>query len=114
MSLPNPQLTHESGDVIGEKLSGIGTIRCVTFASPSEVERDAGKVLGVLCHLEGVTGVIGGQVGNENERLAGSLLVIVHGEVVCLDLRHWGSLLSNVCQPPARGSSLASAVHAQA
>jgi hypothetical protein len=45
-------------------------------------------VLGVLRHLEGVTGVICGQVGNENEGLSGSLLLIVHGEVVGFDLGH--------------------------
>src|SRR5712692_427140 len=88
MRLCDAQGADESGNVVCEKLSGIGAFRFVGFASPSEVERDAGKVLGIFCHLEGVTGVIGGQVGNENEGLASSLLVIVHGDVVCFDLRH--------------------------
>src|SRR5258708_39592929 len=88
MRLADPQGLHKSGDIVGEKLSGIDTFRFVGFASPSEVERDAGKVLGVLCHLEGVTGVVSGQIRKENEGLSGSLLVIVHRDVVGFDLRH--------------------------
>src|SRR5713101_8336507 len=96
MRLLDPRGWHESGNVVREKLSGIDAFRFVRFTCPSEVERDAGKVLGVLCHLEGVTGVIGGQIRNENEGLSGSLLVIVHRDVVGFDLRH-GSLSFRMC-----------------
>ncbi len=88
MRLRDAERLHEGSNIVGEKLRGIDAFRFVGFASPSEVERDAGKVLGVFRHLKSVTGMIGGQVGNENEWLACSLLVIVHGDVVCFDLRH--------------------------
>jgi len=74
MRLLDSRDLHESGNIVREKFGGIDALWFVGFTCPSEVERDAGKVLGVLCHLEGVTGVIGGQVGNENEGLTGSLL----------------------------------------
>ena len=74
--------------IVRKQLDGIGAFRFVAFASPSEVERDAGEVLRIFGDLKGVTGVIGGQVGNEYEWIAGSLLVIVHGDVVGFDLRH--------------------------
>src|SRR6266545_3066217 len=63
----------------------------VAFPRSAEVDGEAGEVLGVLRHLEGVTSVIGGQVGNEDQRFSGSLLVIVHGDVIGFDFRH-GSL----------------------
>ena len=88
MRLWDPKGLHESSDVIGEKFSGIGAFRFIGFASPPQVQRNAVRVLGIFFHLEGVTGVIGAQEGNENERLIASLLVIVHRDVVCLDLRH--------------------------
>ena len=88
MRLLDSDSLHESGNIVREKLGGIGALRFVRFTSPPEVERDAGKVLGILSHLEGVTGVIGGQLRNKNEGLTGSLLIIVHRDVVGFNLRH--------------------------
>ena len=88
MGLPNPCGLHESGNVVRQKLGGIDAFEFIRFTCPSKIERDAGKVLGVLCHLEGVAGVIGGQVRNENEWLSSSLLVVVHCDVIGFDLRH--------------------------
>src|SRR6266567_1863360 len=96
MCLLDPSGLHESGNIVREKLGGIDAFWFVRFTCPSEVERDAGKVLGVLRHLEGVTCVIGGQVRNENERLTDSLLVIVQRDVVGFDLRH-GSQSFRMC-----------------
>src|SRR5262245_34105628 len=45
-------------------------------------------MLRVLGDLEGVAGVISGQIGNEKKRLAASLLFIVDREVVGVDFRH--------------------------
>src|SRR5229473_4511571 len=88
MRLLEPQSIHESGNIVSKIFGGIDAFGLVRFTCPSQVERDAGKVLGVLCHLEGVTSVIGGQIRKENERLSGSLLVIVHRDVVGFDFRH--------------------------
>jgi len=88
MRLSDSQGPHKSGNVVGEKLGGIGALSFVRFPCPPQVERNARKVLGIFCDLEGITGVIGGQVRNENKRLAGSLLVLVYGDVVRFDLRH--------------------------
>src|SRR5438105_5898803 len=96
MRLLDSRDLHESGNVIREKFGRIGSLWFVGFTCPSEIQRDASKVLGVLCHLEGVTTVIGGQVGDENEGLTVSLLVIVHRDVVGFDLRH-GSQSFRVC-----------------
>src|SRR5216683_6900163 len=96
MRLMDPRGMHESGNIVPQKLGGIDALGFVRFTCPSQVEREAGKVLGVLCHLEGVTGVIGGQIRKENERLSGSLLVIVHRDVVGFDFRH-GSLSFRMC-----------------
>src|SRR6266702_8962218 len=89
MRLLEPQSIHESGNIVSKIFGGIDAFGLVRFTCPSEVQRDAGKVLGVLCHLEGVTSVFGGQIRNENKRLSASLLVIVHHDVVGFDLRHW-------------------------
>jgi hypothetical protein len=59
MSSSNSHGLHESGNIVRKRLGGIGTVRFVRFTGPSQVKRDARKVFGVLCHLEGVTGVIG-------------------------------------------------------
>src|SRR5438552_1237854 len=64
---------HKRGNVVCEKLSRVGTFRFVRFASSPEVERYAGEVLGVFRYLKSVTGVVGGQVRNENEGLATNL-----------------------------------------
>jgi hypothetical protein len=51
---------HQGGDVVREKLAGIDAFGFVALTCPAEIDRDAGKVLSILCHLEGITGVIGG------------------------------------------------------
>jgi hypothetical protein len=43
-------------------------------------------MLGVRRKLEGVAGVVGGQVGDEKERLALALLLVVDGESEDLNL----------------------------
>src|SRR6201987_5316154 len=88
MRLLDSRGLHEGGNIVRKKFGGIDARWFVRFACPSKVERDAGKVLGVLCHLEGMTGMIGGQKRKQNEGLTRSPLVIVHRDVVGLDLRH--------------------------
>src|ERR1700758_4642720 len=88
MRLLDSRGLHEGGNIIRKEFGGIDARWFVRFASPSKVERDAGKVLGVLCHLEGITGMIGGQKRKENEGLTRSLLFIVHRDVVGFDLGH--------------------------
>src|SRR6266566_2722843 len=94
MRLPYPQRSHECSNIVGENLCRIFTFRLITFPSPSEVQRYAGEMLGIFRHLKSVTGVIGGQEGDENQRIACSLLLVVHRDVICFDLRH-GILLFN-------------------
>src|ERR1700730_7015122 len=88
MRLLDSRGLHEGGNIVRKKFGGIYARWLVRFACTSKVERDAGKVLGVLCDLEGITGMIGGQKRKENEGLPRALLVIVHRDVVGFDLRH--------------------------
>jgi hypothetical protein len=88
MRLSDSHSSHESGNIVRERLSGISIAGFVGFTGPSEVERDAREILGVLCDLKGVTRVIGGEVRNENEGISGPLLLVVHGDVVRSDLGH--------------------------
>ena len=73
---------HECGNIVGKQLRRIGTVRFVRFARSPQIDGNAGEAPGILRHLKGVTGVIRGQVRNENERLTGSLLVVVHRDRV--------------------------------
>src|SRR5713101_3658034 len=86
MRLPQFQGLQESRNIVREKLRGVGALGVVCFTRPSQVDGDAGKVLGVLCHLKSVAGVIGGQVGNQDEGLARPFLIVVHRDVVNFDL----------------------------
>jgi hypothetical protein len=43
-------------------------------------------MLCVVGDLEGVTRVVGGKIGNQHERLARSLLLVVYRDVVDFDL----------------------------
>ena len=78
---------HERGDIVSESFGGIRDIGVVRVTGPAKVERDASEVLGKLRHLEGITAMIGSEVGNENDGIARALLLIIHGEVG-FDLRH--------------------------
>src|ERR1041384_5455305 len=88
MRLLDSRSLHEGGHIVSESLGGIVGFRFVGFTGSPQVEREAGEVLGILGHLEGVTGVIGGKIRNENKRFSGSLLVIIYCDVVGFDLRH--------------------------
>src|SRR5215510_6324412 len=79
---------HESGNIVGEMLRRIGTFCFVRLSRSPEIERDAGKVRGVFCHLEGITGVVGGQVWDQNQRLARSLPVVVESDAIGFHLGH--------------------------
>jgi hypothetical protein len=84
----DPDRLHEAGDVVGEQFGRIGPARLVGLARSARIEGDAGEMLGVVGDLECVTSVVGGEIGNENEGLAGSLLLIVDRDVVDFDLGH--------------------------
>jgi len=45
-------------------------------------------LLGIIRDLEGVAGIVGGEIRDEHQRLAGPLLLVVHRDAVRLDLRH--------------------------
>jgi hypothetical protein len=60
---------HEPGNIVGEQLRRIGTVRFVRFARPPQIDGNAGEVPGILRDLKCVTGVIRGQIRNENEWL---------------------------------------------
>src|SRR5262249_22286416 len=79
---------HKSGDVVGKQFHRIGAVRLVGLACSSRVKRDTGEVLGVVSDLKGITGMIGGEIGNENKWLSRSLLLVVDGDSVGLDFRH--------------------------
>ena len=59
MSLPYSHSLHESRNIVGEKLRRINAFRFIAFASPSEVERNTSKVLGVFRHLNVSAGLKG-------------------------------------------------------
>src|SRR5206468_3047140 len=91
MSPWNAQGPHESGDVVRECLCRISSLGGLAFTGSAKIERNASEVLAIFGNLESVTGVIGGQVRNQNERVAGSLLFIVDGDVVGFYFRHAAS-----------------------
>src|SRR5207248_5662098 len=109
MRFLNAHRLHESGNVVGEMLRHISTVCFVRFTGAPEVERDAGEVFGILGNLEGVAGVICSKVGNENQRLTTSLLIVVDGEVVGFDLRHETLLIGrNLAAKEPAGSNIVS------
>jgi len=83
-----PQGLHKGVHIIGKEFRGIDSFRLVSFASPPWIDGDAGKVLGVLGNLESIAGAIRGQERNQDQRLSGSLLIVVHGDTVRFDLGH--------------------------
>src|SRR5215470_15985440 len=88
MRLRDANAAHESGDIIGEKLGRVGAFGFVAFTRAPQIQRNAGEVAGILSNLKGVTGMIGGKEGNQDERVARSLLLVVYGDVVRFDLGH--------------------------
>ena len=90
MRLLDPDRLHEAGDVVREEFGRIGPVRLVALARATRIERDAGEMLGVVGDLKRVTGVVGGEIGDEHQGLARSLLVVVDRDVVDLDLGHRG------------------------
>jgi hypothetical protein len=101
MSLLQPQGLHERRDIVREQLGGIDAFRLVGFACAPEVERDTGKMFGVLRELKGIACVIRSQVWDKNEGFSGSLLFIVHDQLVGFHLGH-GNCLLTVRTSPAR------------
>src|SRR6185437_1439164 len=95
MRLADSHGPHECGNIIGKDLCGISAFRLVRFACPPQVERDAGKVFGILRYLKCVTGIVGTQIWNQDQRISASLLLIIHGDVVGFDLGH-GTLLATL------------------
>ena len=45
-------------------------------------------MFGVLGNLESIAGMISGQVGDQDQRLSGSLLIVVHSDTVRFDFGH--------------------------
>src|SRR4029077_6728805 len=78
----------KSRGVVGEEPRRIGTGRLVTLAGAARVERDASEMLGVVPHLEGIPGVVGCQIRNQQQRLARALLFGIHGDGVYLYFWH--------------------------
>ena len=78
---------HEGGHVVGEQLHRIGALWFVGLARSARVERDAGELLGVIGDLKGVAGMVGGKIGDEHERLACPLLLVIDRDAVRFDFR---------------------------
>src|SRR5215469_4526181 len=79
---------HERRDVLSEQLRRVGAGRLIRLARTAWINRYAGEMLGILRDLKGVAGIVRRQIRNEDEWLSRALLVIIHGHVVDLDLRH--------------------------
>lgn len=75
--LLDPDGAQERGDLIGVALGRVRPGGLVALARAGKVDRDTAEVLGVRRQLEGVAGVVGGQVGNQQQRLALALYVVV-------------------------------------
>ena len=48
---------------------------------------NASEVLGIVGNLERIAGVVGGEKGNKDKRLAGPLLLIIYRDAIRFDLR---------------------------
>src|SRR6516225_9749164 len=79
---------HEGGNVIGEQFRRIGGLRLVALAGAARIHGNTGKALGVIGDLEGIAGIVGGQIGDEKERLTAALLLVIDSDTVGLDFRH--------------------------
>src|SRR5919202_5880481 len=101
MGQPHAECLHEGRHVVGEQLGGIGAHGLVGVACPSWVHRDAREVLRVLGDLEGVTGLIGGEKGDQYEWFPFALHVVRHADAVGVDGRHGWLLVGRISPPPA-------------
>jgi hypothetical protein len=79
---------EEGGGLVGIALGRVRPGRLVALARARKVERDAAEVLGIRGQLKRVAGVIGGQIRDQQQRLAVPLHVVVEREFVYLDLWH--------------------------
>jgi hypothetical protein len=79
--------------IVGKEPRRIWTGRFVALPGAAWVEGDAGEMLGVVCHLERISGVVGRQIGDQQQWLARALLLVIYGYVIDLDLRHGPSSL---------------------
>src|ERR1700722_10202539 len=84
----NADRLHEGSDVVAEQFHRIGALRLVSLARAPRLNGDAGEVLSIVGDLKSITGLISGQIGNENKRLSRALLLVVDGDAVGLDFRH--------------------------
>jgi hypothetical protein len=92
MGAVHAQGLHEGGHIVGKGLRRVDAFRLIALAGTSQVAGDTGEVLEVLGNLEGIAGVISGQVGNQDQRLSDSLLIVVHGDTVRFDPGHYSRL----------------------
>ena len=60
---------QEAGDLLRVPLGRVRPVRLVALARPWKVKRNAPEMLGVGRQLEGVARVVGGGVGDQQERL---------------------------------------------
>ncbi len=79
---------HERAHIVGDQFGGIGAGRFVGLAGAARIDRDAREVPRVLGDLEGVTGVIGRQIWDQDQRFSGSLSLVVDRDAVGGDLGH--------------------------
>ena len=93
MCLLNPDRSEEAGDLVGVDFGRVRPGGLVTLPGPRKVESDAAEVLCVGRQLERITSVIGGEVRNQQQRLAIPLHVIVDSEPVYVNLRHFRLLI---------------------
>jgi hypothetical protein len=96
-----PDGGDEGSNIVCKELGRIGPGRLVAFASAARIDRDTGETLSVVRDLKGITCIVGGKVGDQQQRLAGALLLVVDGDVVGLDLgrnRRGAFYLRNSCR----------------
>src|SRR6266568_247361 len=95
MCLLYPQRLHELSNIIGKEFGRVGPFGFVGFTRAPQVYGDTGEVFGVLGDLKSVTGVISRQIRDKDERLSCTLLVVVDGDLVCLDFWHGANSFLN-------------------
>src|SRR5437763_5613963 len=104
MSFLDAECLHKSSNIVGEILGGVGAFRLVTLAGSAQIKRNAGEMLGIFSDLEGITRVISAQIGNQYQRFARPLLLVMKTDVVGFDL--WQDDLQAGALTPLRHESL--------